>query len=110
MDGRAPDQEVITIQECEAESLQRKSLWDPNFDIPAHGESMFLPIEDKVRLMAKDEDRLHHDAKKLLGQAFGLTCLVNVKVKDQKRAEHQMINQNMELHQEMERLRAEVNR
>jgi len=86
-DGRAPNQEIITIQECEAKSSQRKSLLDPNFDILAHDESFFFPGEDKARLMAHDEDHLCHDVEKLLGQAFALTCLANVKVKDRKRAE-----------------------
>jgi len=36
--GRAPHQKVITIQKGEAESLRGKSLWDPDFDVPAHGE------------------------------------------------------------------------
>jgi len=83
LDGRAPNQEVITIQECEAESSQKKSLWDPDFDIPTHGE-FFFPGEDKARLMAHDEDHLRHDVEKFLDQAFALTCLVNNKVKDQK--------------------------
>ena len=89
---------------------QRKSLWDPDFDNPVHGESCFLPNEDKVRLMAHDEDRLRDDTEKLLGQALNaLTCLINIKAKDWKRAEDQTVKENMELHQEVERLWAEVN-
>jgi len=54
-DGRVPYQDVahstdhalpqnvIVIQECEAESSKRKSVWDPNFDIPIYGEKAFLP-------------------------------------------------------------------
>ena len=34
----APHLEVITIQECEAESSRGKSLWDADFGVPAHGE------------------------------------------------------------------------
>jgi len=48
-DSRAPNREVITIQEREEKCSQSKSLWDPNFDIPAHGESCFFPDKDKVR-------------------------------------------------------------
>jgi len=59
--------------------------------------------------MAHDEDHLRHDAEKLLGQAFALTCLVNFKVKDWKRAKDQRVKQNMVLHQEVERLRDKVN-
>jgi len=59
--------------------------------------------------MSIDEDHLRHDAKKLLGKAFALTCLVNIKVKYRKRAEDQSVKENMELHQDVERLRAEVN-
>ena len=61
--------------------MLKKSLWDPDFDIPVHGELFFLPGEDKARLMAHDEDHLRHDTKKLLDQAFDLTFLVNIKVK-----------------------------
>jgi len=103
-DGRAPNHEVITIQECEAESSQKKSLWDPDFNILALGELMFLLGEDKVRLMEHDEDCLRHDVEKLLDQAFSLTCLVNVKVKDRKRRDDQRIKENIKLHQEVERL------
>jgi len=60
--------------------------------------------------MAHDEDRLHHDTEKLLGQAFALTFLINVKVKDRKKAEDRRVKENMEFHQEVERLRVEVNR
>jgi len=66
--GHAPPQDVIVIQECEAESSKEKSLWDPDFDIPS--ETTFLPKEDKDRLMARDEDHLLHDAMKQFGQAF----------------------------------------
>jgi len=54
--------------------------------------------------MAHDEDHLRHDVEKLLGQAFSLTCLVNIKVKDRKRAKDQRVKENMELFQEVERL------
>jgi len=104
LDGRAPHQEIITIQECEVESSRGKSFWDLDFDIPAHDESFFLTSKDKARLMAHDEDHLHHDIEKLLGQAFALACLVNVKAKERKRVEGQRIKENMELHKEVERL------
>jgi len=59
-------------------------MWDPDFDVPTHGEAFFLPIEDKARLMVHDKDRLLHDALKLSRQAFAMDCLVNAKAKDQK--------------------------
>jgi len=59
--------------------------------------------------MAHDEDHLRHNTEKLLGQAFSLVFRVNVKAKDRKRAEDQRFKENMELHQEVERLRPEVN-
>jgi len=43
LDGRAPHQEVVTIQECEAESPRRKRLWDVDFDVLTHGKAFFLP-------------------------------------------------------------------
>jgi len=62
-DGRALDQHVLTIQECEVvESSKGKCLWDPNFDISAHGESCFLLDKDRARLMAHDEDHLFLDS------------------------------------------------
>ena len=48
--------------------LKGKGLWDPDFDVPAHGEAFFLPSEDKARLMVHDEDHLLHDALKLSGK------------------------------------------
>jgi len=33
----APPQDVIVIQEREAESSKRNSSWDPDFDIPTYG-------------------------------------------------------------------------
>jgi len=51
--GRAPHQDVIIIQKCEAKSSRGKSLWDPNFDVPTYGETTFLPNEDKNRLTMK---------------------------------------------------------
>jgi len=109
-DGRAPHQEVITIQECEAESSREKSWWDPDFDVPAHGEAFFLPSEDRARLMVHDEDHLHHDTLKLFGQAFAMACLANAKAKDQKSVEGQRVKENMELHKEVECFQAEINR
>jgi len=69
----------------------------------------FLPSKDKARLMAHDEDHLCHDVEKLLRKTFALTSLVNVKVKDWKRAKDQRIKEDMEHHQEVERLQVEVN-
>jgi len=66
-DGQAPHQEVVIIQECEAESSRGKSLWDPDFDVPTHVETFLLPNEDKARLMAHDEDRLLCDTMKQFG-------------------------------------------
>jgi len=109
-DGRASNQDVLTIQECEVEISRGKSLWDPNFDIPAHGGSCFLPNKDKFKLMAHDEEHLHHETEKILIQAFALACVVNVKAKDWKRAEDQRFKQNLELHQEFECLQDEFNR
>jgi len=60
-DEREPHQEVITIQECEAESSRGERLWDPDFDVSSHGKAFFLPSEEKARLMAHDEDHLRHD-------------------------------------------------
>jgi len=34
-DGGASHNEVLTIPECDVESSREKSLWDPDFDIPA---------------------------------------------------------------------------
>jgi len=64
------------------ESSKGKILWDPNFDISAHGESCFLVGEDRARLAIYDEDQLCHDSKKLLGLAISLACLANVKAED----------------------------
>ena len=61
--------------------LKGKSLWDHDFDVPAHGEAFFLPSEDKARLMVHDEDHLLHDALKLSEQAFAMACLVNARQK-----------------------------
>ena len=78
-DGRAPYQHVapsegqasplyvIVIQEGEAKSSRGKSLWDPSFDVPTHGEHTFLPSNDKDKLMAHDEDQLYHDTMKKIG-------------------------------------------
>jgi len=66
-DGRAPHQEVVIIQECEAESSRGHSLWDPDFDVPTHGEPFFLPNEDRARLIVHDKDHLRHDTLKLFG-------------------------------------------
>jgi len=78
-------------------SSKRKSLWDPNFDIPAHGESCFLSDEDKARLMVYGENHLRQDSEKLLGQAFSSACLANVKVRDRKKVEDKRIEQIVEL-------------
>jgi len=87
-DGRAPDHNVLIIQECEVVgSSKGKSLWDPNFDILAHDVSCFLPAEDKAKLMVHDEDHLCQDSKKLLGQAVALACLANIKARDRKKDE-----------------------
>ena len=109
MDGRASHQEIVTIQEYEAESSQGKSLWDPDFDVPAHGRPFFLPNEDKAKLTAHDEDHLRHDTLKLLGQAFILACVVDVKAQDRKALEDQKTKEIMELCEGMEHLHAEVN-
>jgi len=93
--------EVITIQECKAESSRGKSLWDPDFDVPTHGESFFLPNEDRARLMVHDEEHLRHDTLKLLGQAFAMACMVDAKAKDCKTTKDQRIKENMELHKEV---------
>ncbi|ESW04857.1 hypothetical protein PHAVU_011G131100 [Phaseolus vulgaris] len=37
-EGHAPHRDVIVIQEGEAKSSKRKSLWDSNFDVPTYGE------------------------------------------------------------------------
>jgi len=70
---------MITIKECEVESSRGKILWDPDFDVPAHGRAFFLPREDKARLMVHDKDHLCYGTLKLLSQAFALACLVDVK-------------------------------
>jgi len=107
---RAPHQEVKIIQECKSESSKAKSLWDHDFDVSAHGEAFFLPSEDKARLMVHDEDHLRHDTLKLFGKAFAMVCLFDAKEKDQMSVEDQRIKENMELHKEVERLQAEINR
>jgi len=85
-------------------------LWNPDFDVPAHGESFFLPSEDRVRLMVHDEDHLRHDTLKLLGQAFDMAFPVDVKDKDRKISEDHRIKENMELHKEVECLQAKIKR
>jgi len=60
--------------------------------------------------MVHDKDHLRHDIVKLLGQAFALACLVDVKAKDRKTIEDQRIKEKMEFHKEVERLHAEINR
>jgi len=60
--------------------------------------------------MIHDEDHLRYDTMKLLGQAFALACLVDVKEKDWKTVEDQKIKENMELHKEVKHLQAEINR
>jgi len=77
-------------------------------DISTHGETCFLLDEDRARVMAHDEDRLRLDIKKLLGQAFALTCLADVKAGDWKKTEDKKAQQIVELQQEVERLRTEV--
>ena len=47
-DGQTPHQEVIIIQKCEAERSRGKSPWDPNFHVPTHGKTSFLPSKDKT--------------------------------------------------------------
>jgi len=54
-------------------------MWDPDFDIPTHGKTFFLPNEDKARLMVHDEDHLLHDTMKQFGQAFAMGFLVIAK-------------------------------
>jgi len=89
-DGRTPylgtahskgHQEVNIVPECEAGSSRGKSLWDPSFDIPTHGEPTFLPSDDKDWLIAQDEVNLYLDAMKHMGQAFAMGCLVVSKTK-----------------------------
>lgn len=111
LDDQAPDQNVLTIQECKVVgSSKGKSFWDPNFNILAHGESCFLLDEDKACLMAYGKDHLRQDSNMLFGQAFSFACLANVKAKDRKKAEDRRAQQNVELHQDVERLHAKVNR
>ena len=109
-DGQAPHQEVIIIQECETESLRRKSLWDPDFDVPTHGETSFLSSKDKARLMVHNEDYLLRDTMKQFGQAFAMGCLVIAKARDRKVAEDQRVKENVKFQKEVERLRVEINR
>jgi len=71
-EGQASPLKVIVIQEGEPESSRGKRLWDPSFDVPTHGEHTFLPSDDKVRLMAHDEDQLYRDTMKQIGQAFAM--------------------------------------
>jgi len=59
-EGQTPHRDVIVMQEGEAESSKKKSLWDPSFYIPTYGEHAFL----KDRLMALDKDHLFRDAMK----------------------------------------------
>jgi len=58
--------------------------------------------------MVHEEDHLRHDTVKLLGQAFALACLIDVKARS-KTAEDQRIKENMELHKAMEHLQAKIN-
>jgi len=109
-DGRAPHQEVVIIHECEAESSTRKSLWDPDFDIPIHGETSFLPSEDKARLMVHHKDHLLRDTMKQFEQAFSMDCQVIAKARDRKAAEDQRVKENEKLRKEVEHLRVEINR
>ena len=67
--------------------LEGKNLWDPDFDVSAHGEAFFLPNKDRARLMVHDKDHLFHDTLKLFGQAFAMACLVDAKEKDRKAVE-----------------------
>jgi len=48
-----------------------------------------------------DEDHLYHDTLKLLGQAFALAFLVNVKAHNRKVFEDQKIKEIMELRKGM---------
>jgi len=66
-----------------------KSPWDPNFDVPTHGETFFLPNEDRARLMVHDQNHLLRDTMKQFGKAFAMGCLVIAKAQDQKAANDQ---------------------
>jgi len=59
--------------------------------------------------MVHDKDHVRHDTMKLLGQAFALASLVDIKSKDRKTAENQRIKDNMELHKKVERFQAKIN-
>jgi len=58
--------------------------------------------------MAHDEDHLLHDAMNQFGQAFAMGCLVVVKMRARRAAEDQRIQENVELHKEIERLQFEL--
>jgi len=80
-DGRAPHQEVIAIQECVSESSCRKSLWDADFDVLAHGKAFFLSLKNKNRLPVHYEDFLCRDSLKLFSQAFAWSAWLMKKCK-----------------------------
>jgi len=58
--------------------------------------------------MIHDEDHLRRDTLKLLGQAFAMSFLVDVKNKDHKISKDHKIKENMELHKEVECLQAKI--
>jgi len=76
-------------------------LWDSDFDIPTYGETTFLPSEDKDRLMDRD-------TMKQFGKAFAMDCLVVSKTRERRSAEDQKIQENVELHKEIKRLKYEL--
>jgi len=99
---------VIVIQEGKVESSKGKNLWDPSFDVPTHGEHTFLPIVDKDRLMANEEDQLYRDCMKQIGQAFAIGCLVISKTRARKAAEDQTVQENLGPRKKMEHLQSEL--
>jgi len=63
------------------------------------------PGKDKDRLMAHDEDHLLRDAMKKFRQAFAMGCLVIAKTRT---AEDQRVQENVELHKEIDCLQSEI--